>query len=73
MERTDNYAIQAGQAKQRFLTYDQEALIRKLKLKADENYLYTALWGIPYRLSRVSGDLERWNRAPGWMPIPSGK
>ena len=59
MERTDNYAIQAGQAKQRFLTYDQESLIRKLKLKADENYLYTALWGIPYRLSRVSGDLER--------------
>ena len=59
MERTDNYAIQAGQAKQRFLTYDQEALIRKLQLKADEHYLYTTLWSISYRLSRTTGDLER--------------
>ena len=28
MQRTDNYQIQAGQAKQKFLTYDQQALIR---------------------------------------------
>ena len=32
MERKDNYAIQVQQAKRRFLTYDQDALIRKMRL-----------------------------------------
>lgn len=59
MERTDNYLIQAAQAKQRFLTYDQQKLIRKLKLVADENYLYTALFGQPYRVHRQTGDVTR--------------
>ena len=36
MERVDNYAIQAAQAKERFLTYDQQKLIDKLKLRHDE-------------------------------------
>lgn len=59
MERVDNYAIQASQAKKLFLTYDQEKLIRKLRLKADEDYLYATLWSFPYRLSLKTGDLER--------------
>lgn len=59
MERTDNYKIQAMQAKQRFLTYDQQKLIHKLHLKADEEYLYTALFTQPYRIHRATGDLER--------------
>lgn len=59
MERVDNYAIQAGQAKQRFLTYDQDALVRKLKLRRDEDYLYTALFGSAYRLNRATGDVQR--------------
>ena len=59
MERTDNYKIQAAQAKQRFLTYDQEKLIAKLKLAFDETCLYTALFGQPYRICRATGDMER--------------
>ena len=56
---TNNYLIQAAQAKQRFLGYDQEKLIQKLKLSSDESYLYPVMLGRRYRLSRVSGDLER--------------
>ena len=55
----DNYQIQAAQAEQRFLDYDQQKLIGKLKLAADGLYLYPVLLGNTYRLSRKSGDLER--------------
>ena len=57
--RENNYLIQAAQAKQRFLRYDQQKLIEKLKLPWDEAYLYPTLLGSRYRLSRGTGDLER--------------
>lgn len=59
MERRDNYAMQAEKAKQSFLHYDQEALIRKFHLRADENYLYPVMLSDTYRLSRATGDLNR--------------
>ena len=59
MVRTNNYLLQAAQAKQYFLTYDQEALIRKLQLPYDEDFLYPVLFSRRYRLSRTTGDLER--------------
>ena len=60
-----NYLIQAGQAKQRFLRYDQEGLIRKFRLKADEEYIYVNFLCKPYRLSRTTGDLSFWEE-PQW-------
>ena len=65
MARTNNYLIQAANAKACFLTYDQEALIRKLKLPFDEDFLYPTLFSRRYRISRKSGDLER-ERAGLW-------
>lgn len=59
MARVNNYLIQAQQAKTRFLTYDQEKLIKKLNLQADDAFLYMTLLYKSYRLSRTSGDLER--------------
>ena len=59
MERRDNYAMQAEKAKESFLHYDQEALIRKFRLRADENYLYPVMLSDTYRLSRITGDLSR--------------
>ncbi|MCI7639835.1 MAG: DUF3786 domain-containing protein [Clostridiales bacterium] len=59
MERTNNYLLQAAQAKRYFLTYDQNALIRKLNLAYDDEYLYPVLLARRYRLSRKTGDLER--------------
>ena len=59
MARTNNYALQARQAKDRFLTYDSQALIRKLSLKADEDYLYVPMLCQIYRIHRTTGDIER--------------
>lgn len=65
MARTDNYLKQAAQAKAYFLTYDQDALIRKLNLSHDEDYLYPVFFSQTYRLSRKTGDLARQGKH-GW-------
>ena len=59
MKRTDNYAIQAMQAQQTFLTYDQNVLIEKCCLPYDENYLYPVLFSKPYRVCRTTGQIQR--------------
>lgn len=56
---TDNYRLQVEGAKQYFLRYDQEKLITKLKLRFDEDYLYTAMLCKPYRIHRRTGTVER--------------
>ena len=58
MSRPDNYLIQAFQAKQRFLAYDQTALIQKLNLAFDEDYLYIPMLSRLHRVSRRTGDME---------------
>lgn len=59
MKRTDNYAIQAAQAKQCFLNYDADRLAAKFGLKTDESCLYTTLLSRPYRVSRTTGDIQK--------------
>lgn len=59
MERRDNYAIQAQQAKQLFLSYNAEKLAKKLNAKLDENYFYTKLFLEDYRIQRSTGDITR--------------
>ena len=59
MARVNNYLIQAQQAKTRFLTYDQQKLIRKFDLQFDEQYLYVNLLCKQYCIDRVTGDLQR--------------
>ena len=61
MERKNNYLIQARQAKEHFLEYDQQKLIRKLGLRADDTYLYPVFLGQKYRIHRETGDFSRWN------------
>ncbi len=70
MTRRDNYQIQARQAKDRFLTYDQEALIAKLSLRFDEAYLYVPMLGQLHRISRTTGDMERQIKE-GWVTANS--
>ena len=64
--KPDNYAIQAQQAQQRFLTYDQTALIKKWALEYDSAYLYLQLFHQPYRLCRTTGVLQR-GVGDGWQ------
>ena len=59
MERRDNYAVQASQAKEVFLRYDQEALCRKLGLGSDEEYIYAVLLGKRYRIHRTTAGFHR--------------
>lgn len=57
----NNYAIQADYAKGLFLQYDQEEIIRKLSLKADEDYLYLPFLGWEYRVHRITASVEKRN------------
>ena len=59
----DNYKIQLQNAQKFFLTYDQEKLIQKFQLKADNHYLYLTMFSTPYRLSRHTGSLERFTES----------
>lgn len=65
MARLDNYLIQARQAKDLFVTYDQEKLIAKLGLAHDETWLYPVLFSETYRIHRKTGDVHR-KTEDGW-------
>ena len=56
--RPDNYKIQAAQAKKHFLTYDQQELIARCRLRFDADYFYITFLSSPYRIHRRSGDME---------------
>ncbi len=62
MERHNNYDIQVMQAKKHFLTYDQQELIRRCRLKNDSQYFYIWFLSQAYRINRQSGDMERFCR-----------
>ncbi len=51
--------MQAQQAKRHFLTYDQEKLIAKFGLAADDAFIFVNLLGKQYRIDRKTGDFSR--------------
>lgn len=61
MERRDNYAIAAAQARELFLNYDQQKLALKLHTILEEDYLNTVFFGEPYRIHRRTGDISRFH------------
>ena len=56
----DNYQIQLQNAQKFFLSYDQEHLIQKFGLHADEDYLYPIMFRTLYRIDRKTGNFERY-------------
>lgn len=63
----NNYDKLAGKARARFLTYDQEELIRRNRLEADGDWLYARLLDRDLRLGRRDAALEA--REGGlWVP-----
>ena len=58
MPRTSNYTIQARMARERFLSYDQEALIRKLGIPREETWLSVTLLSTPCRIHRKTGEIK---------------
>lgn len=61
MERRDNYAIAAAEARKLFLNYDHEKLANKLKCKLDDDYLYVQMLNETYRIHRATGDISRFH------------
>jgi len=70
MARTNNYLIQAQQAKDLFIRYDPEQLIAKLNLRFDETYLYVPMLSETYRIHRQNGDISRETEC-GWVDANS--
>ena len=54
----DNYDLQVDIAKQIFLAHDQQLLIRKFQLDADERWIYLRYLNAPCRISRTDGSIE---------------
>lgn len=66
MIKRDNYELQRQQAQRHFLTYDQQELITRCRLRWDEDYLYPRLLGDTYRICRRTGSMER-QRGNTWI------
>jgi len=56
----DNYDLQVDIAKRIFLEYDQELLIRKFRLEADERHIYLNYINTPCRINRITGGVEEY-------------
>ena len=74
MPRTSNYTIQARMARERFLSYDQEALIRKLGIPREETWLSVTLLSTPYRIHRKTGEIQafsvgKWQKTDDYATV----
>lgn len=54
----DNYDLQVDIGKRIFLEYDQQTLIRKFNLEADENRIYLTYLNTPCRIDRHRGGID---------------
>lgn len=66
LPKRNNYALQAEDARLRFLTYDQTAM----PARRDEEFLYLPFCGCDYRISRSDGHLFR-RAGTAWLPADS--
>ena len=57
-EHISNYDLQVDIGKRIFLEHDQELLIRKFRLEANEQYLYLTYLNTPCRIGRSDGGIE---------------
>ena len=55
-----NYDLQVDIAKRIFLEYDQELMIRKFRLEADELWIYLNYLNTPCRINRKDGSVEEY-------------
>ena len=67
MERRNNYAIQAEQARKLFCAHDLDAVARAHGLRTDADFLYLHLLSEDYRVSRSSGHIAR-RGGEAWLP-----
>lgn len=58
MERRSNYDITRDRLERDFLQYDQEAMLRRVPLRHDADYLYLTFLRREYRIDRKTGCVE---------------
>lgn len=58
----DNYDLQVDIGKRIFLEHDQEKLIGKFRLEADERYIYLTYMNTPCRINRNDGGVEEYSK-----------
>ena len=66
LQKRDNYAIQANDARLRFLTYDQATM----PAEKDDEFLYLPFCGSDYRICRADGHIFR-KVGKAWLPADS--
>lgn len=66
LQKRDNYAIQANDARLRFLRYDQSAM----PAEKDDDFLYLCFCGFDYRICRTDGHIFR-KAGESWRPADS--
>lgn len=69
-EKRDNYQITLVRTRELFLKYDQQAIIDRFSLNADERYLYLTFVARPYRIERTTGAIEFLKDR--WLPAGHG-
>lgn len=57
-KKRSNYDLQVDMARKIFMEYDQELLIRKFQLQADEQWIFLQYLNTPCRISRRDGRVE---------------
>lgn len=57
-EIPSNYDLQVDAGRKIFLEYDQELLIRKFSLRADESWIYLTYMNAPCRIDRRTGRID---------------
>lgn len=57
--KVSNYEIQSDVAREAFLKFDFEDIVKKLDLKQDDEYLYVKFINNEYRLGKKSSEIQR--------------
>ena len=67
--KTSNYDQVIENWRQKFLEMDQEELIRKFQLEADEEFLYVVYFSRKLRINRESGEITDEGKRPGFDTV----
>lgn len=60
----DNYQKALIYARELFLKWDQEKIISRYRLRADDEYIYISFLGFPYHIERTTGIVQRIENDP---------
>lgn len=69
----NNYDLQVDMGKRIFLEYDQEQLIQKFRLEADEQWIYLSYMNTPSVSAEAMGALKNTSKTDGRNADPTAR